>query len=433
MGKHISIIIVFFLQFLPSFSQHEKTISLNRYIEDEKGRKMQSIVAVYHYKGQPILEPINIGVDTKSEGKTFTFTLPQMNGIKDTNYAFIYFGALNNRKTLPGYSLAVIGNNKRNHLPALIWIDKNHNLDLSDDGAPDTFFINTINKDIVLSNPNLSNATYTVNISRYSLQFNAKYIGMLDNYYKTNSPDKKYAGTLYSFREQRINCIAGDYWTEQDSFTIGIKDANCNGIYNEAEIDYIILGDYKTKELPDNVIPINKKNGSTYFERKGRKYLIENIHPLGNTLVIKRDDDAKIKNQLTVGKKIKRFKFQSANKEKKTYSIRYFKKKPSYIYVWRFEQDAFNKDTAILRIIQNKFSDKINLVTFNYGETPKELRTFIRRNQINWLIGQSSNKINTKLFIEQYPTGILTKKRLKVSRVSISPSELLILLQNNQI
>jgi hypothetical protein len=101
--------------------------------------------------------------------------------------------------------------------------------------------------------------------------------------------------------------------------------------------------------------------------------------------------------------------------------------------VWRFEQENFRKDTAILRNIQLNYSDKINLITFNYGETPKELRTFIRRNQINWMIGQSSQKINNKLYIEQFPTGILTKKRLKVSRVSISPSELLILLQNNQL
>jgi hypothetical protein len=433
MVKHLAI--TFFLLFSQQFiiAQSEKTVKLNRYIEDEKGRKMQSIVAVYKYKGQPILEPINIGVDTKNESKSFRFILPSMEGVKDTNYAFIYFGGLNNRKSLPGYTLAVIGNNQRKQKPALIWVDKNHNLDLSDDGAPDTFFNYTVNKDIQLNHPTVPNATYTANISRYGFNFNAKYIGMLDDYYKTNSPDKIYAGTLYSFREQRINCIAGDYWTEQDSFTIGIKDANCNGIYNEVGIDYIIVGEYKINELPDVVIPINKKNSNTYFERKGKKYIVQNIHPLGNTILIKRDDEAKIAKQLTIGKKINRFKFQTANKEKKTYSIRHFKKKPSYIFVWRFEQENFRKDTAILRNIQLNYSDKINLITFNYGETPKELRTFIRRNQINWMIGQSSQKINNKLYIEQFPTGILTKKRLKVSRVSISPSELLILLQNNQL
>jgi len=334
---------------------------------------------------------------------------------------------------LPGYVFVIIGNNKRTKSPALLWIDRNNNLDLSDDGAPDTFYNNVNNKDIVLINPKNKNASYTLNISRYDFATNPKYIALLDDYYKENSGIKQFSGSLYSFRELRINCIAGDVKIGNDSFRIGIKDANCNGFYNDESSDFILFGDYKVPILPDNRISIINKKGKTYFERLGKKYVISEIDPLGNYISIYLDENAKIKNSLVVGKKIKKFKFENTDIDKKMVSIKKYKKKPTYIYVWRFNQVGFDKDTAILRTIVNQYANKIDILTLNYGETPKELKTFKRKAKLNWTIGQSTMKINQKLFIEQYPTGILTKKKLRVRKISISPSELLDLLQTNQL
>lgn len=414
------------------FSQTAK-VKLNMFVEDEKGKKMQSIIAVYKYKGQPFEDPINIGVETKKASGKFNAKLPNMEDIKDTSYAYIYFGALNERKTLPGYVFVIIGNNKRTKSPALLWIDRNNNLDLSDDGAPDTFYNNVNNKDIVLVHPENKNATYTLNISRYDFATNPKYIALLDDYYKENSGIKQFSGSLYSFRELRINCIAGDIKIGNDSFRIGIKDANCNGFYNDESSDFILVGDYKTPVLPDNRINIINKKGKTYFERLGKKYIISEIDPLGNYISIYIDENAKIKNSLVVGKKIKKFRFESTDIDKKMVSIKKYKKKPTYIYIWRFNQLGFDNDTAILRTIVNQYSNKIQILTLNYGETPKELKSFKRKAKLNWTIGQSTMKINQKLFIEQYPTGILTKKKLRVQKISISPSELLDLLQTNQL
>jgi hypothetical protein len=409
-------------------------VLLDQYVEDEKSKKLQSLIAVYRYKGQPFEDPINNGVETKNEFGRFYAKLPDMKGVRDTSYAYIYFGALGERKELSGYVLAIIGHNTRqvNQPSTLIWLDRNYNLDLSDDGAPDTFSNNITQKDLTFINPQVKNATYTINISRFAFTFNARYIGMLDDYYRENSGTKKFAGALYSFREQRINTIGGDY-KGTDSFRIAIKDANCNGLYNDAGIDFILVGDYRTPIMPDVAIPIEAKAGKTYFERNGRRYNVLEIDRVGAFITLQPDEHAKVRNALVPGKKIRKFRFQTTDKEKKTVSIRKFRKKPTYIYVWRFDQPGFDADTTALRIIARDFADKINLVTLNYGETPKELKSFKKRNSINWTIGQSTMKINEKLFIEKYPMGVLTKKRLKVKQVSISPSELLILLRNNQI
>lgn len=105
----------------------------------------------------------------------------------------------------------------------------------------------------------------------------------------------------------------------------------------------------------------------------------------------------------------------------------------TYIYVWNFSQDSLSTDTTALRIIARDYGSKLQVLTLNYGETPKELRAFMIRNNINWTIGLSTQKINDQMFIEKYPFGLLTDKRLKIKQLKISPGELLLLLKNNQI
>jgi hypothetical protein len=134
-----------------------------------------------------------------------------------------------------------------------------------------------------------------------------------------------------------------------------------------------------------------------------------------------------------LGKKLKNFKFLSTDKTAKKISIKKYKKKPLYIYVWRFDQAGFTEDTAALRIIARDYSDRIQLITLNYGEKPEELKSFKQKNLINWLIGQSTKKINESLFLDQFPFGVLTGKRLKIKQVKISPADLLNLLKNQQI
>lgn len=415
------------------FSAGPVKVALNSFVQDEKGKKMQAIIAVFRYTGQPLEDPVNLGVETKKAPGKFTFKMPDMQGIKDTSYAYIFYGGIDKRKELPGYTLMVIGNNTRSFRPALLWIDKNHNLDLSDDGAPDTFPSTVPDKDITLYHPDIPNAAYTVNISRYSFSYNTKYIGMLDDYYRENSGGRKFAGALYSFKEQRINTIAGDCKIGNDSFRIGVKDVNCNGLYNDAGTDYILIGDYGAEVLPDNIHPIEKKDGATVFERNGKRYIIRYIERVGAYLTLEEDEGAKIKNKLVTGKKLKKFRFYTTDRERRTVSVRKYRKKPLYIFVWRFGQPGFSEDTAALRIIARDYSDRVQVLALNYGETPRELRTFSRVNHINWIVGQSTAKINSLLFTEQFPHGVLTGKRLRVKQSRISPAELLSLLRNKQL
>lgn len=409
-------------------------VFMNDIVQDEKGKKMQAIIAVYKYSGQPFESPASIGVASKKESEKFYAKLPNMQGIKDTSYAYIYFGGLQNRNTLKGYTLMVIGHNQRSfNQPALLWIDKNHNLDLSDDGPADTFASNANEKDIVLSNPDNPNARYTVNISRFSFSYNSKYLGMLDDFYNENSGVKKFAGALYSFKEMRLNTIAGNFKYQSDSFRIGLKDVNCNGLYNEAGIDQFIVGEYQNTVLPDNAQEIKGNASLNWFEIHGKRYSVNFIDPLGTYLTLQEDAGAKVIKRLVVGQKIKKFKFLSTEGNNKKVAIKKYKKKILYVYIWRFNEPGFSEDTAALRIIARDYANQIQLLTLNYGEKPQELKSFKNINHINWQIGQSSQSINELFFLDAYPLGVLFNKRLKIRQVKISPSDLLNLLKNHQI
>ena len=46
-------------------------VFLNTIVQDEKGKKMQAIVAVYKYTGPAFEDPSGIGVETKKEAARF--------------------------------------------------------------------------------------------------------------------------------------------------------------------------------------------------------------------------------------------------------------------------------------------------------------------------------------------------------------------------
>ncbi len=428
--KYFLILLLIFSTIFSGKTQSIK-IDLNSQTFDEQNRKIQAVIPVFKYKSQPFEDPLLIGLETKKKAGTFYAKLPNLTGYKDTNYAYIFYGGVANRKDLPGYVLTVLVNNKRREAPCILWIDRNFNMDMTDDGNPDTLKYTDLSKDISFKNPTNTNAIYTVRISRFSFHNNTVYIGMLNDYYKDNSGTKQFVGADYSFKETRLNTIAGDYKLGNDSFRIALKDGNCNGIYTDEGVDIILISGYKSNQLNEISIPYSKKNA--FFEKNGKHYDIESVDEIGKYIIIKNNAKVKIKNALVIGKKIKKFKFATSDTFKKKISIKKFKKKPTYLYVWRLDENNFMADTLSLRIIKNKYSDIINIVTLNYGEKPIIIKRMKTRRNINWLIGYSTAKINKKLFIENYPTGILTRKKLKVNQVGISPSELLLLLQENKI
>jgi hypothetical protein len=399
-------------------------VDLNIEATDDKFRKTQAMVPVFLYKGQPFDEIADFGIETKRKPNQFNAKFPDMTGVIDTNYSFVFFGA--SEQVPKGYLFVVIGNNRITGLPTLIWIDKNGNLDLSDDGPPDTFF-NQHGEilELKMAHPEIKMAYHKILLSRFDFGQQAGYKKLLDEHYQKNSGNHVFAGSNYSFREQRKNLRAFDFIHGTDSFRIAIKDINSNGIFNDKDYDQFMLGAYGVEEIDDRfVFEITGKQIS--FERGGKKYIVTNIDPAGQFVEFYYDPEHMPDRQLQYCKKIPKIKFSTTDPdETKHEKIRKFKKKPVYIYFWNQNMPEFKKDTAFLSTIQRDYGDKIHIIALNYGDNPRNITGMKYKNKIPFKIGFATLDIVNSFYVEKYPTSYLTNKRQKLCDINLTPEQLL--------
>lgn len=410
-----------------SFSNAQQLIhlELDQRATDDQFRKSQAIIPVFKYKGQPFEGVSEFGIKTSKNHKPemFTAKFPDMTGMRDTAYTFLFFGA-NEAKHPLGYVFCLLGNNNRMQNNTYIWIDRNMNLDLSDDGAPDIFSnLLDVYHIIKLYNPVEPGAYHEIQISRYEFDKNIQYKKLLDEHYKKNSGNKVFAGADYSFREQRINIHAANYKNGNDSFKIALKDFNCNGLYNDKGFDQILLGEYNTPELGGVIFEMEGKTLS--FEWNQKKYIITQIDPSGKFIDFYYDSKAQPDRQLKFGKKIPKFKVAFADDQIKPRKIRKFRRKPVYVMFWNFESPTFAQDTANLGIIQREFGDKVHIITLNYGEAPKKVLGWAHRNHIKYTVGIANKKLLEKYYVETLPTSFLTNKKQRLCEINLTSQELL--------
>lgn len=425
--KRIQDLLFIFLFSVPIFVQAQETVrvELNERTTDEQFRKTQAIIPVFKYKGQPFEGVSDFGLKTSKKHKpeTFQIKFPDMTGMKDTSYTFFFFGA-NETHTPIGYVFCIVGNNNRMRGNTYLWIDRNMNLDLSDDGAPDSFsnLSNYIHK-IKLSHSQFPNAYHEIQISRFDFDKNIQYKKLLDDHYRKNSGSKEFEGADFSFREQRMIIHSADYKHGLDSFKIAIKDFNCNGLYNDKKFDQILVGEYNTQELGNNIYDIDAKDIS--FEWNRKRYRITHIDPAGQYIEFYYDAQWQPDRQLKYGKKIPKFKVEYADNQKKSKKIRRFRRKPVYIVFWNFESRTFVEDTANLAAIQREFGDKIHIITLNYGEPPRKVLGWAHKNGVEYTVGIANKKLLDLYYVETLPTSFLTNKRQRLSEINITSRELL--------
>jgi len=422
---HISYILVFL--FGTSFAQAREVfrLELDKTSVDDQFRKTQAIIPVFKYTGQPFEGISDFGLKTskKQKPETFEIKFPDMTGMKDTSYTYLFFGG-NTQSPPIGYVFCIIGNNSRYDGPTYIWIDRNLNLDLSDDGKPDVFLNNVENDhEIKLYNPTNKNAYHTIRLTRFEFHKNMPYKKLVDDHYHKNAGNKVFAGTDYSFREQRLNIRAADFKHGQDSFRIALKDVNCNGIFSDVEFDQVLIGKYGQEELGEIIFEQDKKSNG--FERNLKRYTISHIDPAGRYIAFYYDSTSELTRQLLYCKKIPKFKVFFPNAEVKSKKIRKYKKKPVFLVFWNLSNPTLKDDTAALSAIHREFGDKIHVIALNYGDSPGKVEGWVLRNKIPYTVGMASKDILDMYFVETIPATFFTNKKQRLCEINLTSQELL--------
>jgi len=405
-----------------AFAQQQMRVNLISKVEDDKLKKTQAIIPVYKYVKSEIEPYSNFGTVESKKIKWINIKrLPDLSNCKDTGYSFIYFSGADNTENT-GYILTIIGNYNRSRQTVHFYVDKNNNLDFSDDGPPLLMPFHQDSINVNLSNPQMAGSDYQVKFSRLVFGKNLTYKEMLNEHYQKRSGNKIFTKINNCYREQRYNLCSGNFKNETDSFTISVKDNNVNALYNDDGLDKIYIGPYKQPVVSEDPIEYTSGKRKSKFEWNEKEFLIENIDPLGRWIEISENKHSTSAKKLKTGRRVPKFSFMTEMNQK--YSIKNFKRKHVYLYFWNDDLACLAEDTIYLRKLQVEFGNKLQVIGMNYGDEPKSMRFFQQYYSIPWLIGMSNKEINKKFYVENLPKAYWLKKRRKLKERNLSPKEM---------
>lgn len=407
------------LSYASVFAQNATRVYLKDKVEDDKLKKTQAIIPVYKYVSQDIEPYSSFGViETKKSRWIRIQKLADMTGCRDTGYSFIYFSGANNELN-EGYIITLIGNYNRSRQPVQFFVDRNNNLDFSDDGAPLILPFGQDSVVVTLSNPGMPQSVYEVKLSRIVFGKNLAYKDLLNEHYMKRSGSKVFTKINNCYREQRYNLCSGEYKSKTDSFTISIKDNNVNALYNDEGMDKIFIGPYQQPLITEDPIEYQKGKSKSIFEWNEKQFVVTDIDPLGKWVDIAENTSVSRTKKLKKHRKVPKFSFMTEMNQK--YHLKSFRRKQVYLYFWNDDLACLEEDTIYLRKIQVEFGHKIQVIGMNYGDEPKSMRFFQQYYNIPWLIGMSTREINKKYYVENLPKAYWIGKRRRLKERNLTP------------
>jgi len=409
------------------FNSNAQT-ALTQRIKTQLFDKGYNIMPVYGCNGTQLEYYTDAYAGEKLE--KFEVKFPDLRGCTDTGYAFVYFAGFE-RNSCKNFSVIIIGNARSMLIPKF-FIDKNHNLDFSDDGPSIDFPYNRESIEFDLCNQKETTGCLHYRLTRYHLDNQYTLRKNLDDFFTYNAGTKKYLGLNNSFRIQCHNQWGADMKFGNDSFRVVVEDHNSNGIYNEPGIDHIHLVPYGEEPVSNDIhdgsiilpkTPSNKSEFSIQLQHLNESYLVTRISANGQTIDIKYNGKHRRKAEKLLHHKAPRFKYELLA-YRKYVKLRKSRGQPVYLFFYNFK----TADTATfnhLKVLYNTYEGKIKIITLNYGNSPALVKDFVKSDYYMWSNGLATRKIIQRYKVDQLPMGFILDKRQRVVSVGIMPHEMI--------
>lgn len=388
---------------------------------DAEFTKTMMMANVFEFRGDSVANPLDFAsakVSDVTEWKKVK--APVMSKAYRRGFTWI-FSAIKTDDFAANHTLMLIENPGWTAYNTIIWTDRNHNYDLTDDGLPDTI---KPHKTAIIAIDNRPNG-FKIMLEHFPASQFKQFAIMNDKAMYQLQGSRLYSGTENSFRIRRMNIFFGTWSNGKETFALCVKDANCNGTYSDNGVDEVMIADngYAFQNLQSCVL----KGGKGYLEWNNAAFYIEFVHPDGKYIKVRRDTSAALKYILNKGKKLPKFIYaEPTEKEKiKKRKIRRFRGEDLYVYIWHDQASDYIQDSAALHALGRIKNSGMKILMLNYGASSQYLHRYSRRYETAIFQGFSSNKVNRKLKIRKIPTGILLNKRQRIIDAAISPSEVL--------
>lgn len=423
MQKHL--IGLFLLACLQASAQQQVSITLDEHTKDDRFDKFNLNFALFELKGDTILS-----WDYEGVRKAVPLKVKKPSGYAAYAYGFLFFGG-NTAGYNPGYITVIVGNPY--HKNPVFYPDLNNNLDFTDDDFSAALPWRGDSAQVRFCLPGTTRCAQ-FRFTRHKLNANIQYKELMNEYYTTMYPGRKFLGMDHSYREQHYQMKAGVLTTADDTFRIALYDGNFNGVYNEPDSDRMVVANmndtvfYPFDDLHGALI--SNRKGACFIDKNGRQYEFVSASPDGALLTVNVLGSTLNDKQVKAGRKLPRFKFITWKGEKK--KIARYRRQQLYIYFGNPGLKTFTEDTIALRRIADQYKGKVFVLGFIEVQKSYELRIYGQYWELNWLLAYKDKEINRKLGIRGLPSSILTKKRRRVIQYNLRPAEVLRLLNEQQ-
>lgn len=396
-------------------------IELTNIASELRETKMQNPIAFFEVEGDTIF---SYDFENMKTPTAIRVKLPKPH--QTYAYGYTYFNGVPNAQS-PGMMNLLLCDYKSNK--PLLYVDRNNNADFTDDGpgieVPRAYNLkDTV--EITLNRIDNNIALISIKLSRIGFHNKVSYRDMLNEYYRTFYPNRKFIGIEYCLREQRQQLKWGMLISPVDTFKIALLDANSNGLYNEPGIDKVITANAvdsffdASNELQTYVIGDKKED--LFFDKNGITYHILSIDAAGMHLNVRVATDLKTTG-IEAGKKTPNIRFYDYNGKKN--SLRKFRKKQVFVYLTSPGSKNFTEDTIALRQLMNKHGDQLQVVGFIDVAKSYELRIFGTYSNLNWIAAFKDKYIIRDLQLKGIPCSIWLDRKRKVKQYNITPQQLL--------
>jgi hypothetical protein len=405
-------------------SGQKVNIALDSRGEDADYSKLIMATEIFVFKNDSVANPLDLASAKKDdETRWKKVVAPAMDPKLRKGFAWI-FGTGYADDFAPNHTLILIENPGWTNWNTLIWTDRNRNYNLTDDGPPDTL---TGTGKCILSVDAKPNG-FKVELEHFPVKAFSQYAGMLDKAMQILQGKRVFMGVDNCFRMRRLNLIFGSWTDGKDSFSIALKDVNCNGVYTDEGIDKAMITDKGSVFNNLQSVALSRKN--TYLEWNNAAYTILQILANPAEISILRDSNVRLKYSLNVGDKLPRFRYSRVTGQKndikiKKVSIRKLRGKQTYIYVWHDQSERHLKDSAGLHALGRLKLEDFQVLSLNYGASGKYIYRYNKRFDTELIQGFSSNDINRKLKIKRIPEAILVDRKQRIIAVGKTPDDIL--------
>lgn len=411
------VLIALGLLFCGSATAQTGIVALNSRAEDADFTKMMMVTNVFALLKDSVANPLDLASAAPGDPTFWKKVIsPEMKPSMRRGFAWI-FGGTHSDDFAPNHTLILIENPGWTAYQTLIWTDRNHNYNLTDDGPPDTM---RGQMPVVISLDDKPRG-FKVSLEHFPDAKFPHFVNLNDKAMTRLQGNRMFMGTASSFRERRLNVLAGNWANGSDSFAVALKDVNCNGTYNDDGIDQVMITDPGLRF--ENLQAVIIKNEFAYLEWDHAAFTVSEINSDGTSLKLKRDPNAILKYSLNAGSRLPRFRYCTASKPAKRRSVRRLKGKFTYIYIWHDQSPVHIADSAALHALGRLKRPDFQVLSLNYGASGRYIYRYNKRFDTEMLQGFSSNELNRKLKVRKIPTGILVDRRQRILAAGIEPQE----------